>query len=151
MSTNGERAPGASLRAGAKGSSPAQSTCSAMHPTQKPSMGNGLEVDLKLSQGQKKRARKAKRKRCNYRPVIKPAADAVKDVTSASPVVVENVSLPAAVVTDNVSQASTVIHQGFVSHSSGLKLVRQLKKMDVCLKYFMHEHRAIRNNGNGQG
>ena len=115
--------------ASASQSTGAQSTCSVSKSTQKAAVPNGSKGASKQSQGRKKRARKAKRKRCGYLPVTKSVAAAVQDGTPDSTVEVETLSLPTTAVTENAPRASTGTRPDtFTLHRLTHSLSYQIKK-----------------------
>jgi hypothetical protein len=93
--------------ASASQSTGAQSASSVPKPIPKVAVLNGPKGASKPSKGQKKRARKAKRKRFGYLPATKPAAVAVQEGTSDPTMEKETLSLPTTAGTAQALQSPT--------------------------------------------
>ena len=112
-------------------------------------MLNGSKGASKPSQGQKKRARKAKRRRCGYLPLTKSDAAAFLDGTPDSTVEGETSSLPTTAVTDNALRTATgkrpELHR--LTHS----LSYQIQKVNNKLSHILNEQQSSRNKCKDQG
>ena len=112
-------------------------------------MQNGSKGASKLSQGRKKRARKAKRKRCGYLPGTKSVAAAVQDGTPDSTVEVETLSLPTTAVTENAPR--TADEKRSELHRFTYSLSYQIQKVNNKLSHILNEQQSSRNKCKDQG